>query len=211
MVASFRHVGEGVVAHPGGEATDDDAMLHARRIGERLVHVSLERDHLPTPIAAVCRDEDLGVRVVHPVAQRLRRESAEHDAMDRADAGAGEHGDRRLGHERQVDADAIALSDPEPLQDVGELADFYVEVPIGQRAAIARLALPDDRGLVPRGTADVPVDAVGGDVQLTANKPLGVRWLPVQHRAPRGNPLETTRFGGPEGLAVAGRVVVRIA
>jgi hypothetical protein len=52
------------------------------------------------------------------------REAAEDHRVDGADAGAGEHRDRRLGDHRQVDRDAVALLDPEPLEHVGELADL---------------------------------------------------------------------------------------
>ena len=92
--------------------------------------------------------EQPALRVVDAVAQRLGAEAAEHDAVHRADARAGEHGDRQLGDERQVDRDAIAFLDAERLQHVRERRHLAVEIEVGQRAAIARLAFPDDRGLV---------------------------------------------------------------
>ena len=47
-------------------------------------------------------------------------ETAEDDAVNGADARAGEHRDRELGHERHVNRHAIALPDAERLEDVGE-------------------------------------------------------------------------------------------
>ena len=86
--------------------------------------------------------------VVDAIAQRLGAEAAEHHAVDRADARARQHRDGQLRDERQVDRDAIALLHAERLEDVGELADLAVQIEVGQRPAIARLAFPDERGLV---------------------------------------------------------------
>ena len=55
-------------------------------------------------VAAVGGDEQPRLRVVDAIAQRLGAEAAEHDAVDGADARAGEHRDRQLGNQRQVDA-----------------------------------------------------------------------------------------------------------
>ena len=48
--------------------------------------------------------------VVDPVSQRFRREAAENDGMNGADAGAGQHGDRQLRDHGQIDGDPVALS-----------------------------------------------------------------------------------------------------
>ena len=106
------------------------------------------------------------LRVVVAVGDGFRGEAAEDDRMHRPDAGAGEHGDRRLRHHRHVDRDAVALRDAERFQGVGEPADFAVQLLVGQRAGVARLAFPDDRGLVLPPGGEVPVEAVVADVQL---------------------------------------------
>ena len=82
-----------------------------RRMLDRGVDARLERnDRAPAP-AAVGRHDELRLRVVHAVAHRLGRESAEHDRVRGADARTCEHRDRELGHERHVEADAVARLD----------------------------------------------------------------------------------------------------
>src|SRR5688572_31760809 len=51
----------------------------------------------------------------------FRREAAEHDRVNRADARASEHRDRRVRNHRHVDRDAVAFLDAEPFQRVREL------------------------------------------------------------------------------------------
>ena len=99
--------------------------------------------------------------------------------------------------------DAVALADAERLEDVGELLHLAVQVPVRERAPVARFALPDDGGLVARGAADVPVDAVGGDVQRAAAEPRGVWRLPVEHLFERRDPLESARHLLPVRVRIA--------
>ena len=141
-------------------AAHDDDVLDRRRRGDRLVGRRLEREHLAAPVAAVGGDQHLGLGVVDPVGERLRREAAEHDAVRRADAGAGEHRDRRLGDHRQVDVDPVALDDAEALERVGEALHLGVQVGVGDRAGVARLALPVDGDPVAVAGGDVAVEAV---------------------------------------------------
>ena len=51
-----------------------------------------------------------GSGVVDAHRQLVGREAAEHHRVDGAQAGAGEHGDDRLGHHRHVDDHAVALA-----------------------------------------------------------------------------------------------------
>ncbi len=175
---------------------------------ERLVGHLLERHDLAAAVAAVGGDEQRRLRVVDAIAQRLGAEAAEDDAVDGADARAREHRDRELGHERQVERDAVALLHAERLQDVGELAHLAVEVEVGQRAAVARLAFPDERGLVAARRANVAVEAVGADVELAADEPLRVRRLPVEDLRPGLHPLELGGERRPERLGIGGRARV---
>ena len=101
------------------QASGFDARLGDRRVEQRLVGddpVDLD--------AARGREDDLRLGVVDAGRQLVRGEPAEHDRMDRADAGAGEHRDRRLGHHRHVDQHAVALDDAEPRQHAGEPRDL---------------------------------------------------------------------------------------
>ena len=122
---------------------------HARRLGQRLVDVLLERNGLAAAPAFVGRDDDLAVAIVDAAGDRFRREAAEDHRMHRADARAGQHRHRRVGHHRHVDGDAVALLDALRLEHIGEAADPLVQLRVGDLGVGAgRVALPDDRRLV---------------------------------------------------------------
>src|SRR5205085_5364321 len=83
--------------------------------------------------------------------------------------------------------------------------DLAVELLVGQRAGVARLAFPEDRGLVLAPTEEVPVETVEGGVDLAAREPLGERGLPDQGLLPRLEPGEMLLgHAGPELLGRAG-------
>ena len=159
---------------------DDDDGLDGRGALEGLVDVGLELDDLAAAPAAVGGDDELGLAVVDAVLERLGAEAAEDDGVDGPDAGAGQHGDDRLGDHRHIDGDAVALAHPHVLEDVGDPADVEMELLVGDGADIARLALEDDRGLVLAVGAEVAVEAVLGDVELAAGEPLRVRRIPLE-------------------------------
>ena len=99
---------------------------------------------------------------------------------------------------------------PKRPEHVGERGDLAKELEVGQRSAIAGLALPDDRGLVAARAAHVPIEAVHGDVQLAADEPLRMRRLPVEHRVPRPRPLQFAREFCPEAFGIAGGIGVNL-
>ena len=185
-------------------ALDDDDVADRRRVLQRLVGHLLERHQLAASIAAVGRDQHRALRVVDAIAQRLGAEPAEHDAVHGAEAGAGQHGDGQLGDQRQVERDAIALLHAEPAQHVRERVHVAVEIEVGERAAVAGLAFPDDRRLVAARRADVAIQAVGRDVEAAAAEPLRVRRRPLEHARERRDPLELVGEAGPERLRIRG-------
>ena len=109
------------------------------------------------------------------VLDALAAEAAEDHAMHRADARAGEHGDRRLRNHRHVNEDAVAFLAAIALQHIGKQADFAVKLLVGEDAPFAGFAFPDDGGLVAARTGEMPIEAVFADVELAADKPLGER------------------------------------
>src|SRR5262245_29468372 len=92
--------------------------------------------------------------------------------MDGADAGTGEHGNRRLGNHRQVNGDAIAFLDAARLQHIGEAAYFGMQLLIGKLFVVLRIvALPQDGRLV-TALGKMAVDAVVADVQCAVLEPF---------------------------------------
>ena len=159
-------------------------------------------DDASPPASAVRGHDELRFRIVHAIAHGFCREAAEHHAVDRADAGAREHGHRGLGNHGKVDAHPIALVDSERFQDVGELADLAQELAIRDHARLAGFSLPDDRGLVLAPGGRVPIEAVLREIELSAHKPPGERDLPVEDRVPLLLPGQRLGLLGPEPLGI---------
>ncbi len=189
--------------------THHDDVLDGRAAGDRLIGVLLERDELAAAVPDVGRDQHLRGRVVDAIAEGLGREPAEHNGVGGADPRAGQHGDHRLGDHRQVDRHAVALAHAEPFQDVREPVDVAMQLPVGDRAPIARLPFPEQGDLVAPLGAHVPVETVHGSVELATDEPLGVGRFPRQHPAPRLHPFELAGLPFPELEPVAGGLLIR--
>src|SRR5688572_30895299 len=99
-----------------------------------------------------------------------------------ANSRAGKHRDGRLRDHRQINRDAIALPDAEPLQRVRELRSFAIQVPVREDALVAWLTFPNQSCFVATPRLNVPVQAIEGGVQLPLDEPLGVWRLPFAHR-----------------------------
>ncbi len=192
-------------------ALDDEHLLHRGvPAGERLVHGGLESRGLAAPVAAVGGDDDLGLDIEDAGAQGVGGEPAEHHGVGGAEARAGEHRDHGLRDHREVDRDPVALHHTERCERVRRAADLALEVGVGDRAGVARLALEVDGDAVAVAGLDVAVDAVVGDVELPADEPAGERGVgPVEGVGEVGVPGdELAGLLGPESQAVRGGLVV---
>ncbi|OPX61424.1 MAG: hypothetical protein A4E29_00822 [Methanomassiliicoccales archaeon PtaB.Bin134] len=159
-------------------------------------------------------DEYLRAAVGDAVLQGLGAEAAEHDAVNGADPGTGQHGDGQLGDHGQVQGYPVALLHPVGLEDVGETADLGVQLLVGERPDIILvLTLPDDGRLVLAPVLQVAVQAVVGDVKLAALEPLYDGVLPVP-AVKVGPPLEPVQLVGghlpPELFRVLHRLLVHL-
>ena len=114
----------------------DDHVLEGRQTWPRRVGVLLERHDLAAPIAAVGRDQHLGLAVVVPTGERLGAEAAEDDRVRRPDPAQAEHRDHQLRHQRHVDRDHVARLDAEILEDVGEFRDIKIFGQLTNMAAV---------------------------------------------------------------------------
>ena len=154
-------------------------------------------DQLPAAVVGVHRDQDAALRVRGPSAGGFPAESSEDDRMDDAEPSAGEHCDRKLGHERHVDRHPVAGFQTRKITEKGsELVHPSVELVIGEgdRLVLLQFRDEDDGGLV-AVELEMPVDAVVAGVELSADEPLVVRGVarveglgpilvPGQHVAP---------------------------
>jgi len=169
---------------------EDETFFDGGRFGKRVIDRLFKRQRLATTPARVGGDLEFCVGVVVAVGDCLSRKTGEDDRVDRANPSTGEHGDRQLRHHGHVDRNDIAPADAELLHAVGRLADFAVQLGISQRAAIARLAFPEDGQFVAEAGGDVSVEAVGADIGLTTDKPLGVGFVPDHCFSKRLEPVE---------------------
>ena len=171
---------------------------------------------LARPVAVVGRDHHAGARVEDAVAQRIGGQAAEHDAVHGADAGARQHGDGQLGDHGKVEHHAVALLHAQVLEDVGGLAHLAVQALVGVHLDLfGRLALPDEGRLVAARALQVPVEAVGGRVELgaaeVADEGAGGLEVVLLHRVPRAIPVQ--RLAGhlaPERLGLVDRAAVQL-
>ncbi len=168
----------------------------------RLVDRGLERAGRAPAVPAVGGDDEVRVAVEDASAQGVGREAAEDDRMRCTEAGAGQHGDHRLGDHRHVDGDLVARPHAQLGQAVGGLADHPQEVGVGDGPGVARLALPMEGHPLAQAGGNVAVDAVDGHVEPAADEPLGEGEVPLEHVRPRRVPGELLRLGGPEGQGV---------
>ena len=187
----------------------DHNILHRRARLQRFLH-GREQLHLAAAaVRAILRHNGGRLRVVNAVDQRVGGESAEHDGVGCSNAGAGEHGDRQFRSHAHVDRDPVALLYSERLQHVGELLHLTMQLLIGQSANLARLALPDDGGLVLAAGLDMAVDAVVGEVELSPYKPLSPRAVPLQHPVPLFEPVQLAGHARPEFIRIVYRLFVQ--
>src|SRR6185503_3907702 len=104
--------------------------------------------------------------------------------MRSADARARQHCDRQFRNQRHVQRHTIACANVFTIQNVRELADFRVQLLISESARFAGFAFPDKRGFVATPGWEVTIETVVRDVDLPADEPLSMRWVPLQHCIP---------------------------
>src|SRR5690349_5892288 len=129
--------------------------------------------------------------------------------MDGADAGAGEHRNRRLGNHRHVNGDAIAFLDAAGFQHVGEAANFGVQLLVGELLVVLRIvALPQDGRLV-TALGKVAVNAVMADVQRAILEPFDRHAAGiiggVLDLAERLDPVDALGLLAPEAVRILDR------
>src|SRR6266850_6506897 len=127
--------------------------------------------------------------------------------MRRTDSCTSQHRDRQLGRHAHVDGDAISFSNSQRLQNIGKLLHFLPELLIRIRTNFAGFTLPYECSLVLARGLDVPVQTVVGKVDLTSDKPLRPRRLPLQNLVPFLEPVQFPSRASPEFLRLFNRLL----
>ena len=125
--------------------------------------------------------------------------------MNRADSGAGQHGDGSFRDRRQIDDHAIAPADFVSFQDIGETANVAMQLLISEDAFLTRLALPDQGGFVAARALQMPVETILGHVQLSAHEPFRKGRFPFEDFLPRLLPARASRAQNFSGLRIDSR------
>ena len=148
-------------------------MLRFRpRLGDRGIEQRLVGNDAADLDAARGGEDDPRLGVVDARRQLVRGKPAEHDRMDRADAGAGQHRERRLGHHRHVDQHAVALDDAEARQHAGQTRDLVAQLAIGEMPDLpGDRAVPDQRDPLAPTCRDMAVEGIPAGVEPAAGKP----------------------------------------
>ena len=189
-------------------AAHDEAGLDRGAAQQRLIDIALERNMPPAAKSLIRSDDAVGIAILDAADQALGGEAAEHHAMHRADARAGEHGVGCLGDHRHVDGDDVALLDAAGLQHIGHAADALIGLAIGDVLLLAgAVAFPDDRRVIGR-RRQMPVEAVGRDVQRAVVIPADMdiaRVADVLHLRIGLDPVQALALLAPEFCRIGER------
>ena len=178
------------------------------------IDIGLEGDRLAPAQAFVGGDHELAVAIDDAAGQRLGREAAEHDRMDRAQPRAGEHRDHAFDHHRHVQRDPRALGHAHRLERIGHAHDLAMKIGVGQRAdfAVGLVGLEDERSLA-RPVGQMPVDCIVTQVERAVGEPLDIDRVKRPFAAFGGgiDPVEPLRLLKPEPVRVGQRAgVIRL-
>ena len=149
-------------------------------------------------------DNSLRCGIVDPHGQLMRREAAEDDGMDRAEAGTGQHRLKRLGHHRHVDDDAVALADALGLQRPGKACHAIAQLAIGDAlGGMGDRAVMDDGQLLSAPALHMAVDRVPAGVDHPVREPFIKRCILGEERlARRFDPVDGLGRLHPERIRV---------
>mmetsp|Transcript_11019 Transcript_11019/g.14093 ORF Transcript_11019/g.14093 Transcript_11019/m.14093 type:complete len:565 (+) Transcript_11019:300-1994(+) len=199
--------------NPGGliaGALDHQTLHGVFGVQQGSVGVGFERGFAAATGGVVGGDHNLGVTAVYTGRKRIRAEAGEDNRVDRADAGAGQHGIGRFRDHRQVDHHAVAFAHAQLFEHVGHAADAAVQVGIGDRLRrlVGIIRFKDDRGLIAAGF-QMAVDTVGRHIERAVLKPFDVhstgRKGGVLHLGEWLDPVHTLPMLPPKPLRIRHR------
>ena len=190
-------------------ANDDDG-VDLGAFAQSFVDIGLQRHELAAALAAIGGDDEAAGAILDPAVQCFGGETAEDDAVNGADPGAGEHRHRGLRNHRHVQGYAIALGGPQRLQDVRHPNNFGVEIAVSQRTDVAGLVtFPQDRFLL-RSLGEMTVDAIITEVENPVFEPAYVYRIerPVADPGRLPVPVQPLCLLRPEAVRVLDRAAV---
>ena len=134
--------------------------------------------------------------------------------MDRADPRTGEHRHSGFGDHRHIYGDAVAFADPARFHHIGKFADFFMQLAIGDMAAVGGLITFKDDGCLVTALGQMPVKAVGGGVECAVFKPFDAQIISiirdVFNFAVRLDPVDPFAVFGPETFIIGDRALIHV-
>src|SRR5215469_236610 len=76
---------------------------------------------------------------------------------------------------------------------------------VGKSSHLARLTLPNQRSLIFSCRVNVAIQAVVGEIQLSAYVPFGPGMLPLEHLVPFPEPVQLLGYTSPESVRMLDR------
>ncbi len=142
VIAPFDH------RHFAAGAVIDDHVAHGLAALERQVHGRLERDALAAPPTAVGGQYQHGAQIVDARLERLGRKTAEHHRMGQPEPRASQHRHHGFRNHRHVDDGPVARLVAARVQHARKTDHQPLQLAVGDRPGIARLAFEIQSDLV---------------------------------------------------------------
>ena len=176
-----------------------------------LIEQRLVRQRLAPARAPVSAHNHLGLGILDARRQRAAGKTAKHHAMNRPDAGAGQHGKGGLGNHRHVDQHAVAFSHAQRLQAGSHALHFGVQVSKGVGFFKAGFAGNGNQGRLISALFQVTVNRVVAQVGQPALEPARKRWvIVVADTVKRLVPLNQPCLLSPECIGLVNGLAVKL-
>ena len=124
------------------------------------------------------------------------------DGVNRADTGAGQHGDHAFDGQGHIDDYPVAFHHAQRFQTVGEPAHHAIELAIGDDALAAVFAQPNESGAVAAVGVGMTIQGIDRDVGFGPGEPLVMHAIPLQHLVPFSRPRKAGRVIPPKSVGI---------
>ncbi len=165
-------------------------------------------DGVATAICDIRCHHHFGLGIDNAAAQGTSTKAGVHHAMNRANAGAGQHGGNPFHGQGHIDDHAVAFAYAERFEAVGHLVDAPQQLAVRHGDFTAVLASPNQRHLVAAPGVGVSIQGVHGDIALSAEKPLEARIILLKNLVPFAKPFQLVGHTGPKPLVIRERLSV---
>jgi len=186
---------------------DDGTLL------DRFVGIGLQRDGFASAQPFISGDHHPALAVLDASRQGIRRKTAEDDGVDDADAGAGQHGYRQFRDHGKIDGGPVTFPKPQRLQNIGKLADFFMQLPVSDEFADGRIVRFPDEGDLIAAFFQMAVQAVVAHIQFAVGKPLDLNIALKRaffHLRPGFEPIQTLGMLTPEAFGILDRLFIHL-